>query len=108
MRALGRHALITAHRAIYRLRKVAVAGCRCGPRANGVYVYLPGGENGAADAPSDFYNSVRQRLEEAGVEPPGWTYKYNAGANPISFPIPFDRATHSIVRQILKEAYDLA
>jgi len=78
------------------------------PRANGVYVYLPGGENGAADAPSDFYNSVRQRLEEAGVEPPGWTYKYNAGANPISFPIPFDRATHSIVREILKEAYDLA
>jgi hypothetical protein len=78
------------------------------PRANGVYVYLPGGDNGAADAPSDFYNSVRQRLEEAGVEPPGWTYKYNAGANPISFPLPFDRATHSIVREILKEAYDLA
>jgi hypothetical protein len=78
------------------------------PRANGVYVYLPGGQNGAADAPSDFYNSVKQRLEEAGIEPPGWTYKYNAGANPISFPIPFDRATHSVVREILKEAYDLA
>lgn len=77
-------------------------------RANGVYVYLPGGQNGAEDAPSDFYNSVKQRLEESGMEPPGWTYKYNAGANPISFPIPLDRATHSVVRDILKEAYDAA
>lgn len=78
------------------------------PRATGVYVYLPRGQNGAEDAPSDFYNFVKQRLEEAGMEPPGWTYKYNAGANPISFPIPLDRATHSVVRDILKKAYDLA
>jgi hypothetical protein len=78
------------------------------PRANGVYVYLPGGENGAADAPSDFYNSVRQRLEEVGMELPSWTYTYNAGANPIAFPISLERATHSVVRDILKEAYDFA
>jgi hypothetical protein len=78
------------------------------PRANGAYVYLPGGENGAEDAPSDFFNSVRQRLEAAGLEPPSWTYKYNGGANPIGFAIPQEKATHSAVRDILKEAYDLA
>jgi hypothetical protein len=78
------------------------------PREKGVYVYLPGGENGTEDSPSDFFNSVKQRLEESEMEPPGWTYKYNAGANPISFPIPHDKATHSVVRSILKDAYDLA
>ncbi len=78
------------------------------PRSNGVYVYLPGGPDGAADAPSDFFESVRQRLEQAGMEPPSWTFKYNAGANPIAFAIPQDRATHSLVREILKEVYDLA
>jgi hypothetical protein len=78
------------------------------PRSNGAYVYLPGGANGAADAPSDFFESVRQRLEQAGMEPPSWTFKYNAGANPIAFAIPQDRAVHSLVRQILKEAYDVA
>jgi hypothetical protein len=78
------------------------------PRANGVYVYLPGGENGAVDAPSDFYNSVKRRLEEIGMESPSWTYTYNAGANPIAFAIPHDRCTHSVVREILREAYELA
>jgi hypothetical protein len=78
------------------------------PREKGVYVYLPGGSNGSDDAPSDFYNVVKKSLEEAGMEQPGWTYKYNAGANPISVSIPFDRATHSVVRAILKDAYDLA
>ncbi|HEY6332184.1 MAG TPA: hypothetical protein VI756_22845 [Blastocatellia bacterium] len=78
------------------------------PRANGVYVYLPGGQNGAADAPSDFYNSVKQRLEDVGMESPSWTYKYNGGANPIAFPIPLDRAAHSVVREIISEAYALA
>ena len=42
------------------------------------------------------------------MESPGWTYKYNAGANPIAFPISFEKATHSVVRDILKEAYDVA
>jgi hypothetical protein len=78
------------------------------PRENGVYVYLPGGQNGTQDAPSEFYNSVKQHLEQAGMEPPTWTYKYNAGANPIAFGIPHERATHSVIREILKQAYDLA
>jgi hypothetical protein len=78
------------------------------PRANGAYVYLPGGENGAEDAPSDFYQRVRERLESLGLDPPAWSYKYNAGANPIAFAIPADKATHSLIREILSEAYDLA
>jgi hypothetical protein len=42
------------------------------------------------------------------MEEPSWTYKYNAGANPIGFPIPQERSAHSIVREILAEAYELA
>jgi hypothetical protein len=78
------------------------------PRSNGAYVYLPGGANGSEDSPSDFFNSVKQRLEHAAMEPPSWTFKYNAGANPIALGVPLDRATHSMVREILKEAYELA
>lgn len=79
------------------------------PRASGsAYVYLPGGENGAEDAPSDFYQRVRERLESLSLDPPSWTYKYNAGANPIAFSIPADKASHSIIREILREAYELA
>lgn len=78
------------------------------PRKEGAYVYLPGGDGGAADAPSDFYSSVRTRLEEAGLEAPSWSYKYNGGANPIAFAIPQDKVAQSQVREILKEAYELA
>jgi hypothetical protein len=78
------------------------------PRSDGVYVYLPGGPDGALDAPSDFYNRVRAKLEEATMEPPSWSYRYNGGANPIAFIIPRDRATHSLIREILAEAYELA
>lgn len=77
------------------------------PRAEGSYVYLPGGQGGTEDAPSDFFGSVQQRLEQAGMDPPTWTFRYNAGANPIGFAIPRDRAEHSLVREILKDAYDL-
>lgn len=78
------------------------------PRSSGVYVYLPGGDGGAEDAPSDFFEAVRSELESIGMESPSWTYKYNAGANPIAFTIPADRANHSVVRRILTEAYSLA
>lgn len=78
------------------------------PRLNGAYLYLPGGADGSADSPSGFYNTVKERLEEAGIEAPSWTYKYNAGANPIAFALPLDRSGHSVVREILKAAYDLA
>jgi hypothetical protein len=78
------------------------------PRATGVYVYLPGGQDGSEDSPSDFYNFVREQLQVAGIESPSWTYRYNAGANPIAFAIPADRANHSVIREILKRAYELA
>ena len=77
------------------------------PRREGAYVYLPGGDNGAEDAPSDFFTWVQEKLKEAGMEPPSWTFKYNAGANPIGFVINVERAGNSIVREILKQAYEL-
>ena len=43
-----------------------------------------------------------------GLEEPSWSYKYNAGANPIGFAIPQDRATHSVIKEILAQAYELA
>ncbi len=78
------------------------------PRTNGVYIYLPAGPEGAADAPSDFFNFVKSKLEELQMESPSWNYKYNGGANPIAFPIPSDRVSHSAVREIIAQAYQLA
>lgn len=70
--------------------------------------YVPGGPNGAEDAPSDFYHEVQTKLATIGIEAPTWTYKYNGGANPIGFPIPQDKATHSVIREILSAAYEYA
>ncbi len=78
------------------------------PRKNGVYVYIPGGDRGAEDAPSDFYERVRENLDSIGLDTPTWTYKYNAGANPIGFAVSQDKANHSVVREILTEAYQFA
>lgn len=78
------------------------------PRSTGVYVYIPGGDSGSEDAPSDFFDRVKEKLESVGLDSPSWTYKYNAGANPISFAIPQEKATHSVIREILTEAYQLA
>lgn len=78
------------------------------PRSDGAFVYLPRGSDGTADAPSDFYVKVKAKLEEAAMDSPGWSYKYNGGANPISFPVQRDKASHSLVREILTEAYGLA
>lgn len=77
------------------------------PRTNGAYVYIPGGAGGAADQPSDFFAKVREHLSPLGIEP-SWSFKYNAGANPIAFPIPFQYAMHSKVIEILEQAYALA
>ena len=78
------------------------------PRTNGVYVYLPSGPDGAADAPSDFYQQVQSKLVGIGLESPTWSYKYNGGANPIGFAIPYEKVSHSMVREILSAAYELA
>jgi hypothetical protein len=78
------------------------------PRSDGAYVYLPGGPGGAIDAPSDFFNQVKAKLEEISMDTPSWSYKYNGGANPIAFVIPRERSTHSVLREILTAAYELA
>jgi hypothetical protein len=78
------------------------------PRTNGVYVYLPRGPDGAVDAPSDFYQQVQSKLAAIGLESPTWSYKYNGGANPIGFAIPYEKVTHSIIRELLSRAYELA
>lgn len=78
------------------------------PRVDGVYVYLPRGENGSADAPSDFYYRVKQGLEDINLESPNWSFNYNAGANPIAFTITLEKATHSKILELLKEAYEFA
>ena len=77
-------------------------------RKEGVYVYIPGGPGGSADSPTDFFQKVKEALSKIGLEDPSWSYKYNAGANPISFPIPLEKAQHSLVLDVLKEAYELA
>lgn len=77
------------------------------PRKEGAYVYVPGGGGGTPDQPSDFYAKVKDELAPLGVEP-SWSFKYNAGANPIAFPITPQTASHSKVLQVLTEAYSLA
>lgn len=77
-------------------------------RANGAYVYLPGGPGGNADSPSDFYQEVRKTLQEIGLDEPSWTFKYNAGANPIGFAIPQEKVGHSLLLQLLERAYEFA
>jgi len=77
-------------------------------RKEGVYVYIPGGGGGSEDSPSDFYQKVKDALLNIGMEEPSWTYKYNAGANPIGFAIPLDKAQHSVILELLKEAYEFA
>lgn len=78
------------------------------PRTDGAYVYLPRGGDGAVDAPSEFFSRVNAKLQEIGLGPVSWSYNYNAGANPIAFAIPAEKAIHSVIREILAEAYQLA
>lgn len=77
-------------------------------RTNAAYVYIPGGPGGSADAPSDFFQEVKKTLLEIGLDEPSWTFKYNAGANPICFSIPQDKVGHSLLLQILEKAYEYA
>jgi hypothetical protein len=77
------------------------------PRQDGFYVYIPGGSGGAEDQPSDFFAQVKESLAELGIEP-SWSFKYNAGANPIAFQVPKHLLTHSKILELLKMAYELA
>jgi hypothetical protein len=77
------------------------------PRQDGFYVYIPRGDGGSEDQPNDFFAHVKENLAELNIEP-SWTFKYNAGANPIAFSIPKQHLNHSKIIDILKEAYDRA
>lgn len=77
------------------------------PRANGAYVYIPGGLGGGVDQPSDFFANVKEELTTLGIEP-SWSFKYNGGANPIAFPITPQHTAHSMIVKILEQAYALA
>lgn len=77
------------------------------PREEGAYVYVPGGEGGTPDQPSNFHAEVKDELVPLGVEP-SWSFKYNAGANPIALTVALQNALHSKALQILTEAYALA
>jgi hypothetical protein len=74
---------------------------------DGFYVYIAAGPGGSEDQPNDFFSKVRDTLAELGIEP-SWSFKYNAGANPIAFAISKQQVTHSKIIEILKEAYELA
>lgn len=77
------------------------------PRQDGYYVYIPGGPGGAEDQPSDFFAKVKESLAELDIEP-SWSFRYNAGANPIAFSVPSNLLAHSRVIEIMKLAYNLA
>jgi hypothetical protein len=77
-------------------------------RSNGAFVYLPGGPGGSADSPSDFYQEVKKTLQEIGLDEPSWTFKYNAGANPIGFAISQEKLGHSLMLNLLERAYEFA
>jgi hypothetical protein len=77
------------------------------PRQDGFYVYIAGGPGGTEDLPSDFYAEVKEALAELKIEP-SWTFKYNAGANPIAFNIPRQHIAHSKIIEILTKAYGLS
>jgi len=77
-------------------------------RTNAAYVYIPSGPGGSADSPSEFYQEVKQVLQQMDLDEPSWTFKYNAGANPIAFSIPQDKVGHSLLLQILEKAYEYA
>ena len=76
------------------------------PRQDGYYVYIPGGPGGS-DQPNDFYAQVKQNLADLGIEP-SWSFKYNAGANPIAISIPKHLLAHSKIIELMKLAYELA
>ncbi|MEW6354451.1 MAG: hypothetical protein AB1469_09215 [Pseudomonadota bacterium] len=77
------------------------------PRTNGFYAYIPDNGSGTLDEPSERFRQVQQKLQSIGIEA-SWTFKYNAGANPIGFAVPRDKMNEEVLLQILLESYALA
>ena len=70
-------------------------------------MYIPGGAGRRLDQPSDFFARLQAELSPLEIGP-SWNFKYNAGANPMAFPITSANAGHSKILEILREAYELA
>ena len=77
------------------------------PRKDGTYVYIPTGPGGAEDQPSDFYLRVQEQLKSLGTSV-SWAWGYNAGSNAIGFQILQQQVKHSMILEILQEAYEYA
>lgn len=77
------------------------------PRKDGCYIYLPDNGNGTVEEPSERFNEWDTKLRVIGIEL-SWAYKYNAGANPIGFNLPWNRMKDPLILQLLKESYSLA
>ena len=76
------------------------------PRQDGFFVYLPDNGDGTLDEPSERFRVIEKKLSEIGIDA-SWTYKYNAGANPIGFHLPKNQMRHPTILELLKESYNL-
>ena len=50
---------------------------------------------------------MAKRLEPIGIEL-SWSYKYNAGANPVGFNLPRTKMKDKTLLELLKDSYELA
>lgn len=77
------------------------------PRSDGFYIYLPDNSTGTLDEPSERFREWSKKLETIGIEL-SWSYKYNAGANPIGFNLPKTKMKDKLILEFLKDSYELA
>ena len=77
------------------------------PRSDGFYIYLPDNSTGTLDEPSERFREWFKKLEMIGIEL-SWSFKYNAGANPIGFNLPKTKMKDKLILEFLKDSYELA
>lgn len=77
------------------------------PRSDGFFVYLPDDGTGTLDEPSGRFREWAKKLEPVGIEL-SWSFKYNAGANPIGFNLPKTKMKDQMVLALLKDSFELA
>jgi len=76
------------------------------PRSDGFFIYLPDDGTGTLDEPSERFREWANKLKPIGIEL-SWSYKYNAGANPIGFNLPRTKMKDKVILELLKESYEL-
>jgi hypothetical protein len=77
------------------------------PRSDGFFIYLPDDGTGTLDEPSDRFREWAIKLESLKIEL-SWSYKYNAGANPIGLNLPKTKMMDNLILDFLKDSYDHA